>query len=204
MREDGIKAAGLQCNWFPEGALSPQADRQEHGECSDQRQREHESVALIKAPERSWPRVFGVSHPAYPSHRLGNIDAKRVGRCVLAGMQAGAAVMAQICEVMNIGLRKFEAPGHGWKNGAITFAIAACIADFHLPSDLGLGFANQRFKRQHEISPERWRLKWRGLRHALRCAPRPLRQMRRQYGRISFRSSCRPQPCNPCPRRFLP
>jgi hypothetical protein len=57
-------------------------------------------------------------------------------------MQARAAVVAKICEVMNVGLREFESPGHGWKNGAKPFAIATGIANLHLPSDLGFGFAH--------------------------------------------------------------
>ena len=44
---------------------------------------------------------------------------------VLAGMQTGAAVMAQVGEVIDVGLAELEPPGHGRKNRAKTFAVAA-------------------------------------------------------------------------------
>jgi hypothetical protein len=59
-------------------------------------------------------------------------------RRVLAGVQAGAAVVAEIGEVVDVGLAKLQPPRHGREHGAKTFAVAAGIADLQYTRHLGL------------------------------------------------------------------
>ena len=97
------------------------------------RQRQSQAVALIQLAQRLRPGVFGVGIQAYFSHSLGDINVEFVGGCVLTGVQARAAVMAQVRHVMDIGLSEFQAPGHRRKYRAKTFAITTGVADGHLP-----------------------------------------------------------------------
>jgi len=64
-------------------------------------------------------------------HRTGHVDFEFMRRRVLAGMKAGAAVMAKIGEVMKIGGGKSEPALHRRKNRAKPLAVAARIANAH-------------------------------------------------------------------------
>ncbi len=55
----------------------------------------------------------------------------------MAGMQACAAVVAQVGEVMDICFAKFQATCHGGEHGTKTFAVATGIANLQLARDLG-------------------------------------------------------------------
>ena len=52
-------------------------------------------------------------------------------RRILAGVQAGPAVVAQVGQVVHICLAKLQTARHGREDGAKTFAVAAGIADLH-------------------------------------------------------------------------
>ena len=60
-------------------------------------------------------------------------------RRVLAGVQAGPAVVAQVGQKVDVGLAEFQAPRHRWEDGAKRLAVAAGIADLHLAGHLALG-----------------------------------------------------------------
>ena len=53
-------------------------------------------------------------------------------------MQAGAAVVAEVGQVMHVSLGEVQATGHGGKDRAEPFAVTAGVADMHLPVDFGL------------------------------------------------------------------
>ena len=83
-----------------------------------------------------------------------------MGRCVLAGMQASAAVVTEVRQKVNIGLAKLQSARHGQESAAKAFAITASVADLHLAGHLafggaelapgqGPGFLGQSFKRLH-------------------------------------------------------
>ncbi|EGB0941567.1 hypothetical protein H6Y38_004393 [Escherichia coli] len=57
---------------------------------------------------------------------------------ILAGVQASAAVMAQICQIVNVGFAKFQSLSHCREHGAKSFAIATCV--MHHPLDFSLWF----------------------------------------------------------------
>jgi hypothetical protein len=75
---------------------------------------------------------------------LRHVDGKFVRRRVLAGMQAGAAVVAQVGQEMDVGLAEFEPSRHGREHRAKTLAVAAGIADLHLARHLVFGRAQHR------------------------------------------------------------
>jgi hypothetical protein len=103
-----------------------------------------------------------------PGHGLRHVNFKLVWWCVLAGVQAGATVVAQVGQVVNVRFAKFEAPRHGRKDGTETFTVTTGIAYLHLPrylclvgaqtwlAKLGavrqvLGRLRQCFKRLHRM-----------------------------------------------------
>ena len=53
-----------------------------------------------------------------------------MGRCVLTGVQAGTAVVAQVGQIIKIGFAvDLQAARHGWEDGTETFAIATGITN---------------------------------------------------------------------------
>jgi hypothetical protein len=54
-------------------------------------------------------------------------------------MQASAAVVAEIGQVMNIVAAKLQPAGHGRKDCTKALAVAAGVADLHLTGDLDFG-----------------------------------------------------------------
>ena len=92
-------------------------------------------------------------------HCFGNINRKLVRRGILTGVQTGAAVVAQVRQIVNIRLAECQTLGHGREYGAKPFAIAAGVTDLHHPFDFRLRFGDdlrlddQLFKRLHDVSP---------------------------------------------------
>ena len=82
--------------------------------------------------EAARPRVVGVGLDAHLRHRPRHVDRELVRRRVLAGVQAGAAVVAQVGQVVDVGLAELEPARHRREDGAEAFAVAAGIADLHL------------------------------------------------------------------------
>jgi hypothetical protein len=76
-------------------------------------------------------------------------------------MQTRAAVVAEVGEVVNVGLVKLKPLRHGGKNCAKTLAIAAGIADDHFASDFGLGRAHRIRARRPGMSGRRSALRQR-------------------------------------------
>ncbi|KAG1179624.1 hypothetical protein G6F35_016218 [Rhizopus arrhizus] len=66
-------------------------------------------------------------------------------RRVLTGVQTGAAVVAQVGQIVQVGLAKFQAAGHGREHRAEAFAIAAGVADLHDAGDFGF-VGGQQFR----------------------------------------------------------
>ena len=116
--------------------------RQRHGQQQRQHRRQHgdrrhqRAIALEQTAHAGGPGVFGVGFGAQRGECLGDIDPKGMRRRVLAGVVAALAAMTEIGEVGEIRPGEFTAHRHGGEDGAIAFAIAAGIADFHLPPGL--------------------------------------------------------------------
>ena len=162
VREDVVKVAHWrhQCRHPP---VAHCAQHQETGQRGGQCQRQRQPVALVQAAQCRWPRVVGVGLPTHLRHGLGYVDGKFMWRRVLAGMQAGTAVVAQVGHEMHVGLGKRQAARHGREHGTKAFAVAAGVADLHLAGHFGLrrckghgftpcqgpGIACQGFKRLH-------------------------------------------------------
>ena len=111
--------------------LRSDGQRKEQEEAGDQCQGQGQAVFLVQLAHGGRPGIVGIGLAAHFGHGLGDVDAEFVRRCVLAGVQAGAAVVAEIGQVMHIGLTELQTARHGREHGAETFAIAAGIADLH-------------------------------------------------------------------------
>jgi len=79
----------------------------------------------------AWPAIFPVGIHAYFRQRFGDIYGEFVRRRVLAGVEAFRAVVAEVRQVIQIGLGKNQPPFHGRKYGAEAFAIAARVTNRH-------------------------------------------------------------------------
>ncbi len=121
--------------------LEPQRQQQEEGQCSGRGQRQRQAVALVEPAQRRRPGEVGIGLQAHLGHGLRHVDGELVRRRVLAGVQAGAAVVAQIGQVVHVGLAEFQPARHGRKDGAKAFAVAAGIADLQLARHFRLGRA---------------------------------------------------------------
>ncbi|MNE90823.1 hypothetical protein D3C80_1883710 [compost metagenome] len=55
---------------------------------------------------------------------------------ILAGVQTGTAVMAQVGQIVDISLAERQPVGHGGKDGTKALTVAAGVADLHHPLDL--------------------------------------------------------------------
>jgi hypothetical protein len=62
-------------------------------------------------------------------------------------MQAGAAVVAQVGQEVDVGLAELQPPRHRREHRAKALAVAAGIADLHLAADLSLTGAEDRYDR---------------------------------------------------------
>ncbi len=103
-----------------------------------QRPRHREPGALIGPAECGGPRILLIGELAHLRHGLRHVDGELVWRRVLARMQARTAVVAEIGEIVRVGLIEFQPPRHRRKHRAEAFAIAARVADLHDARDLGL------------------------------------------------------------------
>ena len=183
MRKDGVEAARRRL--APQRALHGRSHGQEEGQRGRQRRRQHEAVALVQPPQRGRPSVVRVGAHAHPGHRLRHVDGKFVWRRVLAGVQAGTAAVAQVGQVVDVGRRKLQPPRHRRKHRAEALAVAAGVADLHLPPDFCLG--HQQLKLPHGGLP------------SSHPQPRP-----RRCARTRCRWSCPRRPCSPGPAHCRP
>ena len=165
VREDAVEAAHRGLPQRGDAlAMQHHGQQQKQREPGHQRQGQREAVALVQLAQRGRPGVVRIGLAANLGHGLRNVHRKFVRRCVLAGVQAGAAVVAQVGNEMDIGLAKFQPPCHGREHGAKAFAVAAGIADLQLARHLGFGgrqhnaairqrfsVTRQGFKRLHRL-----------------------------------------------------
>ena len=93
----------------------------------------------VERAQRLGPRVVDVRIGAHERRGPRHDDGEFMRRRVLARVEAGAAVVTEIGEVVDVGVPEFEPPGHRRKDGAEALAIAAGVADLHDARELGLG-----------------------------------------------------------------
>ena len=196
MRKHAIEIPGQR--FVPQAAILRERQQQKQRQASRQRQRQRHAVVLVQAPERRRPGVVGIGLHAHPGHRLRHVDREFMRRRVLTGVQAGAAVVAQICQIIDVRLAEFEPPCHRREHRAKAFAVAAGIADLHLAGYFGLGrawrhgadrrFAGLRVKRLHALF--------------LESPPQP--PGCRRCARRRCRWSCRRRRCSLCRARCRP
>ncbi len=144
-RHHAVRHHGVEVAALDRGEERRAAEDQERGEQhADQRRGQHhrglEAVAAIRARERRGPGVLLVRRGADLRQRARNVDPELVRRRVLAGVEALAAVVAQVGEVVHVAGGEVEAPLHGREDRAVALAIAAGIADGHLPRALAHQF----------------------------------------------------------------
>jgi len=123
---------------IPEAAFHRDGQDQEQRQARSQRHRQGQAVALVKLAQRRRPGVVDIGLAAHFGHGFGHIDRKLMRRRILAGVQAGAAVVAQVGQEVDVGLAEFQPARHGRKHRAKALAVATGVADLHLPADLGL------------------------------------------------------------------
>ena len=116
-----------------------QREQQKQGEAAGQRQRDVGTGSPVQAAEGFRPGVFGVGVDPQVGERARQVDRELVRRRVLAGVQAGAAVVAQVGEVMHVVATEFEAPRHRREHRAKAFAVATGVADREFARGLGFG-----------------------------------------------------------------
>ncbi|MNS41901.1 hypothetical protein D3C72_742680 [compost metagenome] len=141
VREHGIEVAGH--------GLMKQSARHQHGQHQKQRQaaggsqRQDQPVALVQRAQRGGPGVVGVGLHAHLGHGLRHVHREFMRRRVLAGVQTGAAVVAQVGQVVQVGLAEFQSARHRRKHRAEPFAIAAGVAYLHDARDFGFVVGQQ-------------------------------------------------------------
>ena len=117
-----------------------EAHSQHQKQCQSGRQgqRQRQPIAPVERSAGAGPSVVGIGLAAQLRHRFGHVDRELVGRGVLACVQTGATVVAQIGQVMCIGFAKLKAARHGREDSAEALAVAAGIADLHLARHFSL------------------------------------------------------------------
>src|SRR5690606_29158119 len=88
-----------------------------------------EPVRLEGAREEPGPRVALPRLRAHLRHEPREVERELVRRCVLAGVEAGAAVVAEVAEVADVALGEGEAALQRREGGAVALAVAAGVAD---------------------------------------------------------------------------
>ena len=168
VRKDGVEVATQPR--APDRPPGHHRQHQEQRQAQCQRHRQHEPVGLVQAPQPRRPGVVGIGLAAHRGHGLRHVHHELVRRRVLAGVQAGTAVVAQVGQVVHVGLGELQPARHGRKHGAEAFAVAAGVADGELARDLGLGgrhrhhlavgqgarVACEGFKRGHAMLLDSW------------------------------------------------
>ena len=122
---------------MPQRATHGQGQTQKQRQATGQGQCHCQAIAPIQRAQGLRPGMVFVGLHTHARHGLRYVHRELVGRRVLAGMQAGAAVVAQIGQVVHVGHAELESARHRGKHRAKGFAIAAGIADLHLPRHLG-------------------------------------------------------------------
>ena len=79
---------------LPQAAVQGQAGQQKATDGCAQGQRDDQSVALVQLRQRCRPGIGLVSAHTQRGHGSWHVDSKVIGRRVLAGVQAGAALVA--------------------------------------------------------------------------------------------------------------
>ena len=131
VRHDPVEAAG-RVGVLRKEDLGTREQAQHHGEEQRRRGRAEQQREAAPREQGARPRRPGVApvgRPADGGQRARHVDPERVRRRILAGVQARAAVVAQVRQVAEVGLREVEAALDGRKDGAEAFAVAAGVAD---------------------------------------------------------------------------
>ena len=184
-RNDAIEGArpGVRA---PERRRILDRDRQHHRERGEQRgQQRHDGPVALEQPAHG--RGPGEGRVAFLPQRReggGHIHAEGVRGGVLAGVVAALAAMAEIGQVRQVARGEIPPHRHGGEDRAVAFAVAAGIADRHLPPRLGdrLGVFKHRRCHAGRLS----------CGHGAR-PPHP------RCGRRRCRSPCRSRPDSPGP-----
>src|SRR3546814_8697639 len=98
----------FRSGFVKQGTIDQQHKHKKQGQASRTGQSHRQAGTLVQSTQRRWPCIVGIGLHPYSRHGLGHIDGKLVRWSVLAGMQTGAAVMAQVCQVMDIGLAELQ------------------------------------------------------------------------------------------------
>ena len=139
------------------------------------------AIALEQRGERTRPSVLPVCLQADVREHFRKVKLELVRRRVLAGVIAGAAVVAQVGEVCEVALGEAQSPLERRKDRAKAFAITAGIADARHSRALFDQRDGNRSRRRHGARP-----------------PLP------RCGRTRCRSPCRFPRRSPCRGRCLP
>jgi hypothetical protein len=144
-------------------------------------QRDYCAVALEERPHRPRPGVIGVGFHPQRREGLRHVDPPGMRRCILAGMEAALAAMAQIGQVAEVAGREIPPQLHRREDRAIALAVAAGVADLHVAPCIGQGFGGGWFSSVHGGPPP-----------ARRCARRPSRWSCRTRRGSRGRGCCPP------------
>jgi hypothetical protein len=96
-------------------------------------QTHRQSVPLEQAGEKRRPAILAVSVRAQLAQELRDVHGELMRRRVLASVVAVAAIEAEVGEIDEIGFAENSALLHRREHGAVTLAVAAGVADRHLP-----------------------------------------------------------------------
>ena len=149
-----------------------QPEQQRNTECTDQADRH--GVVVIKFAEETGPRVAAIGLAARFCHQAREVDLKFMRRRELAGIQTGAAVVAQVAQIQHVVLGEFETARQRRKYRAVAFAVTAGVADAkHALRILDQFLEGHRFvfSREHVLPPPRPRCVRTWCRWTCRCPP---------------------------------
>jgi len=104
------------------------------------RQGHHRTIAFKQRAHGARPGVMRIGLRANLREGHRQIDAEFMRRRILAGVIAALAAVTEIGQMRQIASGKFAPHGHGGKDGAIAFAIAAGIAHRHVAAGFRGGF----------------------------------------------------------------
>ena len=118
-------------------AVQQRREQQHRGDRQRRDEADQRAVRAKQPGERARPGVVGIALLAELGEGLGNIDPEFMRRGVLAAVETGAAAVAQIGEVAEVGRGEVAAQLHGGEHRAIALAIAAGVADLHVAAGFG-------------------------------------------------------------------
>ena len=119
--------------------------RDKTGDTESRDDADRQAIAFEQRRQGAWPRVGLIGLRAHNCQSLGNIDGEGVRRGKLAIDIASAAAMAEVGQIIEIGIAEGAAHFHGRKDRAKPLAIAAGIADGH--ETIGLSECRRRVVR---------------------------------------------------------